>query len=183
MDIPSDKNCSRQAVGEMAIKESILPEFEHEMATTRLMLERVPTASATWKPHPKSRSLGELAIHIAALPHWVTWILESDSFDTAPPGGDAYSAPKFMTVEGAVATLDENVAKARRAIAAASDADLMKPWSLKHAGKTSFTMPRVSVLRTFLLNHMIHHRGQLSVYLRLRDVPLPSVYGPTADGA
>jgi uncharacterized damage-inducible protein DinB len=168
----------------MAIKESILPEFEHEMDTTRLVLERVPEVHAQWKPHPKSRSLGELASHIAELPRFVPGILETESFDAAPPDGAPYVAYRFDSSDRMLARFDENVGKARGAIAAMpSDAGFLIPWSLKRAGKIMFTVPRVAALRTFLLNHMIHHRGQLTVYLRLQDVPLPSVYGPTADQA
>jgi uncharacterized damage-inducible protein DinB len=166
----------------MAIKESILPEFEHEMETTRLVVERVPAARADWKPHPKSRSLGELASHIVDLPRFVPLILQSEFFDAAPPGGEPYAPSRFDSSERMLARLDENVGGARDAIAAtSSDAEFMVPWSLKRAGKVIFTVPRVAALRTFLLNHLIHHRGQLTVYLRLQDVPLPSVYGPTAD--
>jgi len=166
----------------MAIKESILPEFEHEMGTTRLLLERLPAAQADWKPHAKSRSLGELACHLVDLPRFVPWILSLESFDPAPPGGEKYTPSRFESCERMLARLDENVRQAHDAIAATpGDAEFMVPWSLKRGGKTIFTVPRVAALRTFLLNHMIHHRGQLTVYLRLQDVPLPSVYGPTAD--
>jgi len=168
----------------MAIKESILPEFEQEMETTRLVLERVPDAGAQWKPHPKSRSLGELSSHLADIPRFVPWILTSDSFDAAPPSGQAYRFPRFESTAKLVFNFNENVGTARAAIAAMpGDPDFMVPWSLKRGGQTFFTVPRVAALRTFLLNHMIHHRGQLTVYLRLQDVPLPSVYGPTADQA
>ena len=166
----------------MVIKESILPEFEHEMETTRLLLGLVPASRADWRPHPKSRTLGELACHVADLPRFVPLILGSDSFDPAPPEGPAYAPYRFESPELLVARLDENVSRARDAIkSAGSDAEFMVPWSLKRAGKTIFTVPRKAALRTFLLNHLIHHRGQLTVYLRLQDVPLPSVYGPTAD--
>jgi DinB superfamily len=168
----------------MAIKESILPEFEREMETTRLVLERVPEACAQWKPHPKSRSLGELSTHLGEIPRFVPWILTSDSFDPAPPGGEPYRAPSFESTSQLVTRFNENVGKARSAITAVTDdADFLVPWSLKRGGKMMFTVPRVAALRTFLLNHMIHHRGQLTVYLRLQNVPLPSVYGPTADQA
>ena len=168
----------------MAIKESILPEFEQEMETTRLVLERVADAGAQWKPHPKSRSLGELSSHLADIPRFVPWILTSDSFDAAPPSGQAYRFPRFESTAKLVFNFNENVGTARAAIAAMpGDPDFMVPWSLKRGGQTFFTVPRVAALRTFLLNHMIHHRGQLTVYLRLQDVPLPSVYGPTADQA
>jgi uncharacterized damage-inducible protein DinB len=165
----------------MAIKESMLPEFEHEMATTRLLLERVPAEQAVWKPHPKSMSLGELASHLADIPVWVQPTLGADSFDPAPPDGEPYRTPRFSSREEAVQRFDRNVARARDAISGTDDAHLMVPWSLTRGGQTVFTMPRVTVLRTFLLNHIIHHRGQLTVYLRLKDVPLPGIYGPTAD--
>jgi uncharacterized damage-inducible protein DinB len=166
----------------MAIKESILPEFDREMETTRLLLQRVPAAQADWRPHPKSRTLGELASHLAELPGFVPRILGSEAFDPAPPGGAAYAPYRFEGSDQLVARLDDNVRRARDAISATrDDGDFMVPWSLKRGGKTIFTVPRVGALRTFLLNHLIHHRGQLTVYLRLQDVPLPSVYGPTAD--
>jgi len=165
----------------MAIKESILPEFDQEMATTRKLLELVPEDRADWRPHPKSMTLGRLAIHLAELPSWVASILTAPSFDTAPPEGRSYQPPEFQSRAKVVASFDESVSQARAAIVSQSDADLMTPWTLKNGGKDVFTIPRVGVLRTLLLNHVIHHRGQFTVYLRLCDVPLPSVYGPTAD--
>ena len=168
----------------MAIKESFLPEFEREMETTRRVLECVPDASAQWKPHPKSRSLGELSSHLADIPRFVPRILTSESFDAAPPGGAPYNVSRFESTANLVARFNENVGNAHAAIDAVSvDADFLVPWTLKRGGKAFFTVPRAAALRTFLLNHMIHHRGQLTVYLRLQDVPLPSVYGPTADQA
>ncbi|MFL6290353.1 MAG: DinB family protein [Thermoanaerobaculia bacterium] len=165
----------------MAIKESILPEFDHEMATTRKLLERVPEQDAAWQPHTKSMTLGRLAIHLATLPAWGTMTMAETEFDMNPPGGQPFQSPPFETTAGALAAFDENVARTRAAIAAASDQDFMVPWALKNGGQTIFSMPRVAVLRSFVVNHVIHHRGQLSVYLRLRDVPIPSIYGPTAD--
>ncbi|HEU5170648.1 MAG TPA: DinB family protein [Gemmatimonadales bacterium] len=167
----------------MAIRESILPEFDHEMATTRLLLERVPGDKAGWKPHPKSMSLGELSSHLADIPHWVPWTLEADSFDIAPPGAEPYRTPPFASRDEVLRRFDANVGKARASLSGTDDASFMVPWSLKHGGNVAFTLPRVAVVRTFLLNHMIHHRGQLTVYLRLQGVPLPSIYGPTADQA
>jgi len=168
----------------MAIKESFLPEFEREMETTRLVLDRVPDAAAQWNPHAKSRSLGDLSSHLADVPRFVPRILTTESFDAAPPGAEPYKVPRFDTTEKLVARFKENVDKAHAAIEAVpGDADFMVPWTLKRGGKAFFTVPRAAALRTFLLNHMIHHRGQLTVYLRLQDVPLPSVYGPTADQA
>ena len=164
----------------MAIKDAILPEFDHEMATTRTLLERVPV-DADWKPHVKSMTLGRLSAHVSEIPGWGTTTLTSTELDFNPPGGQPYVSPTYGSTAALVKAFDDNVAAARSAIAAASDADLMVPWSLKNGGQTVLTMPRVAVLRTFVMNHLIHHRAQLGVYLRLKDVPLPSCYGPTAD--
>jgi uncharacterized damage-inducible protein DinB len=165
----------------MPIAASILPEFDHEMATTRRILERVPESDPGWKPHPKSYALGDLAIHVATLPSWATFTLQQTDLDLAPAGGAAYSAPTFKNASDTLGMFDASVQAGRQAIESTSDADFMVPWTLKKGGQSIFTLPRIAVLRSFVLNHLIHHRGQLSVYLRLRDVPLPSVYGPTAD--
>jgi uncharacterized damage-inducible protein DinB len=165
----------------MAIADSLLPEFDHEVATTRSLLERIPEAQATWKPHEKSMTLGELSSHIANVPGWVISTMTATELDLNPPGGPAFVSPTFDGTEALVKTFDENVKSARAAIASASDGDMFVDWSLKSNGETLLCMPRVAVLRSFIMNHLIHHRGQLSVYLRLQDVPLPSIYGPTAD--
>lgn len=167
----------------MAIKDSILPEFDHEMKTTRKLLERIPEERAGWQPHAKSMTLGKLGIHLAFLPNWGTITMNSTELDLNPPGGPAFQMPSFETTRGALAMFDEHVAGARAAIAAASGQDLMVPWTFKNGGQEIFTMPRVACLRTFVVNHIIHHRGQLSVYLRLNDIPVPSIYGPSADEA
>lgn len=167
----------------MAIKESILPEFDHEMATTRKLLERVPDAKADWQPHPKSMTLGKLSIHLATLPLWATTTMKQTELDMNPPGGEPMKMPAFESTASALATFDERVREARAAIAAAEDKDFMVPWALKNEGNVIFSMPRVAVLRSFVTNHIIHHRGQLSVYLRLNDVPVPAIYGPSADEA
>lgn len=161
----------------MAISQALLPEFDHEMATARRTLERVPEGKFAWKPHTKSMSMGELATHIATIGHWTEAVMGSDAFDvaTAPP------TPKFTSSAELLKAFDENVAHARKILAAASDADFMKTWSLQAGGKAVFTMPKVAVVRSFIMNHTIHHRGQLSVYLRLNDVAVPSIYGPSAD--
>ncbi|HEY2431957.1 MAG TPA: DinB family protein [Vicinamibacterales bacterium] len=164
----------------MALKDSILPEFDHEMGTTRRMLERVPEADLAWTPHQKSFPLGHLAGHLGNIPRWVEITLDGTSFDVAAAGDDARPRPP-ASVGALLETFDANVRKAREKIAEQTDASLLVPWTLKSGGQDVFTMPRIAVLRSFVMNHMIHHRGQLSVYLRLRDVPLPSVYGPTAD--
>ena len=167
----------------MTIKESILPEFDHEMKTTRKLLERVPEQSAGWKPHAKSMSLGHLAVHLAQLPMWGSLTMKQTELDLNPPGGPGYKTPDFESTSALLATFDDHVRQAREAIVAASDPDFMIPWTLKNGGQTIFTMPRVACLRTFVVNHVIHHRGQLSVYLRLNEVPVPSIYGPSADEA
>jgi uncharacterized damage-inducible protein DinB len=165
----------------MAIKDALLPEFTQEMAVTRTVLERVPGDRVDWKPHAKSMSLGELAMHIAEVPSWLTMTLVQLEFDTNPPGGPAYRTPAFTTTGALVAAFDTHVTAAREALGRATDELFFQPWSLKSGGQVLMSMPRAAVARGFVLNHMIHHRGQLSVYLRLLDVPLPSIYGPTAD--
>ncbi len=166
----------------MPIAQALLPEFDHEMATTRRLLERVPEADAAWKPHDKSFSLGDLAAHCSNLASWMTATLARTELNFAPLDGSAPPAQyRFKSTRDALDHFDGNVAAGRAALAAASDEEMMAPWSLKHGEHTIFTMPRAVVVRTFVMNHLIHHRGQLSVYLRLRDVPLPQMYGPTAD--
>jgi len=165
----------------MAINEALLPEFDNEAATTRRVLERVPEEKFDWKPHEKSFSMGDLASHVANLVSWTVLTINQDAFDMNPTGGEPVKSPGAKSSEELLATFDRNVAEARAALAAASDARLMEGWSLQSAGHTLFTMPKVAVLRSFVLNHLIHHRGQLSVYLRLNDIPVPSIYGPSAD--
>ena len=166
----------------MPIAESMLPEFDHETATTRTLLERVPDASAEWKPHAKSMSLGYLASHIANIPRWASATLERTEFDVNPPGGKSdLKTPEFDSVARVLERYDAGVSAAREVLRRTSDGDFMVQWTLKNAGRSMFSMPRASVFRSFVMNHAIHHRGQLSVYLRLLDVPLPSIYGPTAD--
>jgi uncharacterized damage-inducible protein DinB len=161
----------------MPLNQAILPEFDHEMATTRKVLERVPEDKLGWKPHDRSMSMGELAGHLATMPHWSEAIMGQDSFDvaTSPP------TPKMTSRQEILGAFDQSSAVARKAIASASDETMMKPWSLVAGGKTVFSLPRVAVIRSFIMNHCIHHRGQLSVYLRLNNVPVPSIYGPSAD--
>jgi uncharacterized damage-inducible protein DinB len=165
----------------MAIAESLITEFNNEMKTTRTLLERVPEDKADWKPHQKSMSLGNLSIHLASLPSLAIRALSTTELDMNPPGGTAFVPPSFESLGRTLELFDKNESDVREALGNASDAELMIAWSLKNAGATIFTMPRVAVLRTIMMNHLIHHRGQLSVYLRLLDVPLPSIYGPSAD--
>jgi uncharacterized damage-inducible protein DinB len=165
----------------MAIAESILPEFDHETATTRMLLERVPQDKAEWKPHVKSMSLGQLAMHIANLPKWTTIALERTEFDTNPADAARVTAAPFESAPSLLQAYDANVGAARALLARTTDAEFMVQWTLKNGGRNMFSMPRVAVFRSFILNHAVHHRGQLSVYLRLLDVPIPNIYGPTAD--
>lgn len=163
--------------------DSYLPEFDHEMATTRRVLARVPEAKADWRPHPKSTPLGTLAQHITNLVGFGEQIVQARERDVNPPGGPRYTAVPFTTTAAMLGAFDANVQSARAAIAGATDEELLRSWTLKNGDAVFFSMPRTAVLRSYLMSHLIHHRGQLSLYLRLLDVPLPSIYGPTADEA
>lgn len=165
----------------MAIKEAFLPEFDMEMKKTRKSLERVPEDKFGWKPHEKSMPLGRLASHLADIPNYGTATVTLDFLDMAPPGGEPRRTQQHATRQALLDAFDKNVAEARSHIEAATDEDLSKPWSLLAGGKTIFTLPRTAVLRTFMMSHAIHHRAQLGVYLRLNEVPVPAVYGPSAD--
>jgi uncharacterized damage-inducible protein DinB len=165
----------------MKISEALLPEFDQEMANTRKALERAPSAKFSWKPHPKSSDMGSLAAHIVNMTDWAGLALSTDSFDYAPPGAPPYQAPIFSSTQDLLAAFDKGAAQARAALAAADDAQMMAPWSLMAGGQTLMTMPRAAVIRTFVMNHIIHHRAQLGVYLRLNDIPVPALYGPSAD--
>jgi uncharacterized damage-inducible protein DinB len=156
---------------------SVIPlkEFDQEMASTRKLLERVPSEKGTWKPHQKSFALGHLAQLVAWIPGWIATSLRESHIDLAQSGG--YS---FETAEVLLRLFDTNVREAREALAAVTGPALDEPWSLKHGDQVLFAAPRGEVVRQHL-NHLIHHRGQLTVYLRLVDVPLPPIYGPTAD--
>jgi uncharacterized damage-inducible protein DinB len=165
----------------MTIAESLLPEFDREMGLTRQLLERVPNDKASWKPHPKSFSLGDLSVHIANLPTWAVSTMKQTELDVNPPGGPSFTPLKFDSMTTTLKALDDNVRATRGVIVGATDGEMMVMWTFKNGGKTIFSMPRIAVLRSFVMNHMIHHRGQLTVYLRELDVPLPQIYGPTAD--
>jgi uncharacterized damage-inducible protein DinB len=164
----------------MAITDALLPEFDHEMATTRRLLDRVPEAKFGWKPHERSMTLGQLSGHLANIPFWCTATLRAESLDLATLGDDA--RPKSpVSREALLKEFDEKVATARARLAGSTDPQLLAPWTLKSGDQEFFTMPRITAIRSFVMNHSIHHRGQLSVYLRLNDIPLPPIYGPTAD--
>lgn len=160
------------------IRPVLLAEFDHEMAVTRRLLERCPP-NFEWTPHPRSYSLGGLATHLARLPRWGEWILTKDGYDLVldhVPQAAAHGA-----LSEVLETFDRNVSSARALMIAQSDAELAAPWTLRKSGHKLMTLPRMSAFKTLVVSHAIHHRGQLSVYLRLLDVPLPSIYGPTAD--
>ena len=159
----------------MTLSAALIPEFDQEMETTRRTIERVPSDKATWKPHPKSFSIGHLAQLLSWMPGWITNAVRSTELDLAKAGG--YSNE---TTDTLLAMFDKNVREAREALSAATDADLGVQWSLKMGGKVLFSSPRRDVVRQHI-NHLVHHRGQMSVYLRLLDVPVPKMYGPTAD--
>src|ERR1043166_622268 len=159
----------------MTISETLLPEFDQEMKTTRRLLERVPNDKGTWKPHQKSFSLAHLAQLLAWMPGWITNAVRETELNLAKAGG--YSNE---TTETLLAMFDKNVAEARAAIVAAKDSDYDVSWSLRFGDRTVMTLPRREIVRQHI-SHLVHHRGQMSVYLRLRDVPVPSIYGPTAD--
>jgi uncharacterized damage-inducible protein DinB len=167
----------------MRISDTLLPEFDQEMATTRKCLARIPADKFTFKPHPKSFDMGGLGAHIATMVDWGATTLQSDSFDYAPVGAEPYVPPAVKTNAELLALFDSGSAKFRAALAAAENDAMMAPWSLLAGGKTLFTMPRVAVLRGMIFNHIVHHRGQLSVYLRMCDIPVPAIYGPSADEA
>jgi len=165
----------------MALRDALLPEFDQEMAGTRKTLERVPDEKLAWKPHPKSWTMGELATHVASILQWASMTIDQDSFDVAPPGAEPYRNPLAGSRAELLDMFEKGVVAARAAIAGASDETLLKPWSLLKGGQPMMTMPRIAVVRSFVLNHGIHHRAQLGVYLRLNDIPVPAIYGPSAD--
>ena len=165
----------------MAISDMLLGEFDQEIAGARRTLERVPDDRLEWSPHPKSGTMGWLAGHLANVPSWGTLTITGDTLDLAPGGKPLPPPPQPQSSAELVATLDRHAAEARAAIAGASDEALMQPWSLLQNGQVLMTLPRLAVLRSFVFNHLIHHRAQLGVYLRLNDIPVPSIYGPSAD--
>jgi uncharacterized damage-inducible protein DinB len=161
----------------MAIKDGLLAEYDHEMGTTRKLLDRLPDDKLAWRPHAKSMSLGGLATHLSNLPNWGGTILNERTFDLAdaPPNLEEKTSRADI-----LAAFDASSARTR-AWLDKTDAELLVPWSLRRGGREVFTLPRVAAFRTFVLYHVVHHRGQLSVYLRLNDIPVPAIYGPSAD--
>ena len=165
----------------MAILESLLPELDHEWAMARTSLERVPGDRLAWKPHDKSPAMGWLAGHIANIPTWGTIAMTGTELDMEPGGQRIEPPPEPETPHELLETFDKNLEDMRAAVKGAADADFIVEWSLLMNGANVMTMPRIAVIRSFVINHMIHHRAQLGVYLRLNDVPVPSIYGPSAD--
>jgi len=165
----------------MLVRDTLLPEFDHEMAMTRLALERaatLPARALEWRPHPKSFTLGELATHLSQLPKWGVSILRKDFHDLADTRPEPSALASMALV---LATFDAHVRDVRAALVEMTDGHLLQPWALRRGGRVVLSVPRVSALRGFVVRHTVHHRGQLTVYLRMHDVPLPPLYGPTAD--
>jgi hypothetical protein len=167
----------------MPIADLLLPELENEIAITRRVLERVPDGpgQGEWKPHEKSFPMGHLAQLVARLPGWAPMMMQRTELDISPLDGPKFPGYSFEKTETLLAEFDGNAAAARHAIASASDADFDVPWTLKKAGEVVLTQSRYQMLRSMVLNHIVHHRAQLGVYLRLVDIPVPQMYGPTAD--
>jgi len=165
----------------VSVKETLLREFDMEMDSTRRTLERVPDGKFSWKPHEKSGTLGWMATHIATIPHWAKMTMEQDSLDISPAGrpDSVPSAPANR--KELLEVFDKNRAEARAALAAGTDAAYAKPWALLMGEQELFREPRGAVIRRMVFNHMIHHRGQLTMYLRQLNVPVPALYGPSAD--
>jgi len=165
----------------MSLRTHLWTEFDREMVTTRVLLARTPEAAAGWKPHPRSWTLGQLAAHLAEIPGWAVTALTRTGWDMEPAGSPEYRPPEFSSTALLLARFDAGVERAGAAIAAVTDDALQEDWTLHSADETIFIRTRLAAYRTLVLNHLVHHRGQLTVYLRLLDVPLPPLYGPTAD--
>jgi uncharacterized damage-inducible protein DinB len=158
-----------------------LPEFDQEMASTRKVLERIPDDKLSWRCHPKSNTLGWNANHLAENPGWVPGILLQQNWDCAPIGGVPYKTPELKSMKEILSMFDQGVAQARKAIEQVKDEDLDVDWSLLQAGVPIITMSRRMTMRNFVLNHTVHHRAIVCVYLRLNDIPVPGIYGPSGD--
>ena len=163
----------------MAIKDALLPEFDHEMAQTRVTLERCAKEHFAFRPHEKSWMLGQLAMHLATVPKWAFMTLTTDEIDFATLPAPKYEEP--ASTAALLAEFDQNFASARAELAKATDEQMAGTWTGRSGEVIHFSMPRVATMRTFVMNHMIHHRGQLTVYLRLTGAKVPALYGPSAD--
>lgn len=164
----------------MSLAERFLSDFDFEMAGTRRVLERIPLERYDWAPHPKSFSVGRLANHLLGLQLWAQATMAGSDLDLLAPG---FTRTDYRTSEALLAGFDAQLATVRAAIAEASDQEMLAPWTLRRGDQVLFTLPRAAVLKGMVLHHTIHHRGQLTVYLRLLDVPVPGLYGPSADEA
>lgn len=164
----------------MTAAELLLEDFDAEMAGTRKTLERIPETNPDWKPHEKSFPVGKLAMHVATLPVFAKWIMEDDGMDLAVP---KHSRPDtaFRTRDTLLATFDAAASDARKALAGASDEHLQQNWSFRFGDRIIMDADRIKTYRIMFFNHLIHHRAQLGVYLRLNDIPVPGLYGPSAD--
>jgi uncharacterized damage-inducible protein DinB len=162
----------------MMIRDALLPEFDHEMGTTRRLLERVPEDKLNWQPHEKSMTLGRLATHIAEIPNWAQTIIKDTVFEM---DSESFTPKTAASRAELLKTFDDSVTGARALVAGATDAELLSSWTMKSGGHEVLSMPKAAVWRSFVMNHGVHHRGQLSVYLRENNVPIPSIYGPSAD--
>ena len=162
----------------MTLRDTLLPELDHEAAVTRRLLERVPDDAFEWRPHERSMSLGRLATHLAELVRWGNWILDRESYEYVEKTSPGHVEPSRAHV---LQLFDQHVAEVRRNLAGRTEGELFAPWAIRSGGRVVMSMPRVAALRRYLFNHLVHHRGQLSVYLRMHNVPLPPIYGPSAD--
>jgi len=165
----------------MSFGKSIVPEFDQEMANTRKVLERIPFDKLDWKAHPKSNTIGWVGSHLAEIPGWVAGTLQRETWDINPVGGEPYKTIKATSREQLLEIFDKNVAEARSALESTTDEAFAKEWSLLSQGQPILTMPRTAVIRSLVVNHTIHHRAVLCVYLRLNDIPVPGMYGPSGD--
>ncbi len=165
----------------MSLSKLFLTEFEQEMANTRKTIERIPDDKFDWRPHEKSFTMGYLATHLANIQSWVNVTLNMDEFDMYPKDGEEFVPPKAENKNEVLDLFDKNNEEAKQSLANIPDEKFNENWSLLSGGNIIFTMPKSVVFRNFVLNHTIHHRAQLGVYLRLNDIPVPAIYGPTAD--
>ncbi len=165
----------------MPTADALVAELEHEAKTTRSLIARVPDDSAAWKPHGKSMSMGELAIHLANIASYGMPVATRPELNFQSPDGSGVTHAKWTSHDEALALFDRNLEATKRAISAVTDAQLRDVWTLRAGDHVVFTLPRIAAWRTFVMSHQIHHRGQLSVYLRLNDIPVPPIYGPSAD--
>ena len=161
----------------MPLIDMLLPQFDRELGTTRRLIEIVPEADLAWRPGGRSRTVAELAAHLAEIPAWTRGIMEEEGCDLA----DVPEASTVTSVAGALERFDTGAAAGRRALAGRPDDELVADWTLRREGRVLFSLPRISMVQVLVLNHLVHHRGQLSVYLRMRGVRIPPIYGPTAD--